>query len=433
MNEGGVGGGVGSGVLSGPPDARAAWAAQAVPGPDVVAELAGLDRSQLSAEGRLDAIVAVERVQRWLAAMGHRLLAAHAGDPCRRDDLQQRFAVDELSCALAISRPVAESRVFEAHQLTGRLADTLARVESGAVSPYAARLVIEAVGGLTDQAAATVQAAVGPHLGTATPGQLRRRLRRAVLAADPDSAERSLGHSHTERRVACRESGPGMAELWALLPAEGAATVMAAINCLASVTSADDDRSLDQRRADALVDLGVTVLHDPAAPRHHGLRPAVSVTVALSTLLGHDDQPADLTGHGPIPASIARRLAADPSGTWRRLITDPAGQLLDYGTTTYRPPADLARHVLARDQTCTFPTCAQPAHRCDLDHLHPANPLDKSRGGATNPANLHPLCRAHHRAKHTGHWTIHRDQHTGHTTWTSKTGHTYTSIPPPLP
>src|SRR6201999_2992979 len=117
-------------------------------------------------------------------------------------------------------------------------------------------------------------------------------------------------------------------------------------------TSADDPRTPDQRRADALVDLGVAALHDPLLPKAQGMRPSIQVTVALSTLLGDDEQPGELAGPGPLPASAAqsptpasgaRRLAADESGTWRRLVTDPlSGQLLDYGHDTYRPPKDLA-------------------------------------------------------------------------------------------
>ncbi len=103
------------------------------------------------------------------------------------------------------------------------------------------------------------------------------------------------------------------------------------------------------------------------------MRPAIQVTIALSTLLGLDDQPGELAGHGPIPAPLARHIAADPTSTWRRLITDPTGNLLDYRTTTYRPPANLTRFVTARDQTCTFPGCRRSAQRCDLDHQIPAS------------------------------------------------------------
>ena len=43
-----------------------------------------------------------------------------------------------------------------------------------------------------------------------------------------------------ERRVCVTARGDGMAELWALLPAEGAAVLMSAVNALAQVTSAKD-------------------------------------------------------------------------------------------------------------------------------------------------------------------------------------------------
>jgi hypothetical protein len=48
---------------------------------------------------------------------------------------------------------------------------------------------------------------------------------------------------------------------------------------------------------------------------------------------------AGSTATPPITAQHARDLAADPTGTWRRLLTDPIfGQVIDYGTTRYRPP-----------------------------------------------------------------------------------------------
>ena len=127
-------------------------------------------------------------------------------------------------------------------------------------------------------------------------------MRRAVHALDPARVEEQRAHAMTERRVCVAPREDGMTELWALLPAEGAAAVMAAVDSLASVTSATDPRTADQRRADALVDLGVAALHDPLLPKAQGMRPAIQVTVAASTLLGLDDQPGELAGHGPIPA-----------------------------------------------------------------------------------------------------------------------------------
>jgi hypothetical protein len=146
----------------------------------------------------------------------------------------------------------------------------------------------------------------------------------------------------------------------------------------------------------------------------------VQVSVALSTLLGLDDQPGELAGHGPIPASLARRLAADPTGTWRRIVTDPLGRLVDYGRTRYRPPADLREHVLARDLTCRFPTCHRTARRADIDHLH-----RWADGGPTAEPNLLVLCERHHKAKEDGHWQARLNPDRS-VTWTSPTGRTYT-------
>jgi hypothetical protein len=139
----------------------------------------------------------------------------------------------------------------------------------------------------------------------------------------------------------------------------------------------------------------------------------------LSTLLGLDEQPGELAGSGPIPASVARRIAADPTGTWRRLVTDQTGRLLDYGRTTYRPPQDLADHVIARDRICRFPHCNRQARHCDLDHA-----LPWEDGGPTDEANLHALCGRHHHAKHEAGWQPAR-QPDGTTEWTSPTRHRY--------
>jgi hypothetical protein len=152
-------------------------------------------------------------------------------------------------------------------------------------------------------------------------------------------------------------------------------------------------------------------------------KPLVSVIVPITMLLGLDEQPGELVGYGPIPADLAREIAAE--GTWRRLLTDPvSGTLLDYGRTTYAPPAGLADFVRARDLHCRHPGCRQPATRADLDHTIPYQP-----DGTTSDHNLHASCRHHHRLKtHVTSWYV--DQHPdARITVTTPTGHTYTSHP----
>ena len=152
-------------------------------------------------------------------------------------------------------------------------------------------------------------------------------------------------------------------------------------------------------------------------------KPLIQVVVPHSTLIGADDQPAELVGHGPIPASLAREAAAD--GVWRRLVTDPlSGTLLDHGRTTYHPPAGLADHVRARDVHCRFPGCRRRAADAELDHV-----TAWSDGGTTSEPNLAACCIHHHRLKtHAEGWHVHAHPD-GRLTWTTPTGHQHTTEP----
>lgn len=214
----------------------------------------------------------------------------------------------------------------------------------------------------------------------------------------------------------------GMASLHARLPADQAQGCYAVLDAYARHAKAgpEDDRSIDARRADALIDLlGGTETRVTAQVR---------VTVPYTTLLGLAEHPGELAGYGPIPADVARRVAAD--GTWRRILTDPpSGVVLDYGTTRYTPPPHLREHVITRDQTCQYPGCRVPAHRCDLDHVIPFNP--NTGTGPTSEANLGADCRTHHQIKQYPGWMTTRSPD-GTTTWHTPTGHTYTTRPPPL-
>lgn len=92
------------------------------------------------------------------------------------------------------------------------------------------------------------------------------------------------------------------------------------------------------------------------------------------------------------------------------------------GTPDYRPTEAQRRVVQARDQHCTFPGCRVPVARCDIDHVvrYPEGP--------TSVANLHALCRRHHRLKHSG-WSVERTVD-GHTDWTSPRGQRSRRVPP---
>ncbi len=151
---------------------------------------------------------------------------------------------------------------------------------------------------------------------------------------------------------------------------------------------------------------------------------SVHVTIPFTSLAGLTDEPGELEGYGPIPAHVARKLAAE--GVWTWLRTDPAtGRLLDHGRKRYRPTKALADFVTARDRSCRAPGCHLPARSCDVDHVVPF-----AAGGRTDRANCHTLCALHHRLKHHGRWDVEREPD-GTTRWRSPTGHRYVREPDP--
>ncbi|MFJ4996530.1 DUF222 domain-containing protein [Microbacterium sp. NPDC088619] len=114
-----------------------------------------------------------------------------------------------------------------------------------------------------------------------------------------------------------------------------------------------DTRTFDQIRADLLSDLLLS--SDPSRANGTGLENVsarIQVTVAASTLAGHDDRPAELDGHGPLDPDVARRLAGHCTG-WSRLFLDATGLVTE--TDSYSPTAQMKRFLRARDEHCRFP------------------------------------------------------------------------------
>ena len=320
-------------------------------------------------------------------------------------------------------------------QLSRRLPATFDALTSGRLDWPKVQAITETTLSLPEPVAILVERAVLPGAAGQNVPALRRALARAVIDADPAAAGECADHANSERRVVFTPAPDGMSELWALLPAEGAIRAKAGLDALATAArSPGDDRSADQRRADALIDLLSAGVSEPvgavgpAAPpgARAGRAPEVVVTVSLETLLGLADDPAHLAGYGPVLADIARDVAA--RGTWRCAVVDGThGTLLGLGRATftpeYRPGSPLADHITVRDRTCTFPGCHQPARRCDNDHRtpHPKGP--------TCECNVAALCRHHHRLKHRAGFGAGLSDDPSHppgsVIWTTPTGRTY--------
>lgn len=425
----------------------------------------------------LDGVVGLDRVVAWAQARQARLLAEflerrgdapEAVDESRPSTIM-RFAPDEVGVALRISRGAAMGRLYDARYLVTTLPDVLDGWAAGRLDAAKVRVIVEAVVCLPAELAAAVAARVLPKAPEQSTGQLRAALAKAIIAVDPDGANIRHRTARRDRRVSVSEQPEGMASLWAYLSAPDARSAWEWLTRLARGLGKDDPRRMDARRADLLTALltgritftnpddeaseratGHSAVPEPVgtvgdqaarqtcvtgqpgqpgtqrparerlAPVTPG-KPLVNVVVPYSTLTGADQQPCELVGYGPIPADLAREIAAD--AVWKRLVTDPlSGTVLDHGRTIYHPPVGLADHVRSRDQYCRGPRCRRPATTSELDHYLPYPE------GPTSEQNLWAACKHDHDLKHHGGWQVvlHPD---GSLEWITPTGYRHTTHP----
>lgn len=155
----------------------------------------------------------------------------------------------------------------------------------------------------------------------------------------------------------------------------------------------------------------------------------MSVTVDLvvpdSVLTVQSDEAAHVVGYGPVPADLARELAAHAD--WlRRLYAEPAtGTLVALDSVARLLPEGRKRFLRLRDRTCRFPWCDAPVRHAD--HV-----CDAALGGATCAHNGQGVCQAHNHAKQAHGWTARPRPGPRHTVQiTTPTGHTYDSWAPP--
>ena len=307
----------------------------------------------------------------------------------------------------------AADRVDLAEQVVDRLPASLAALERGEIDLYKVRTISDLTVNLSAEHVGEVENQVLERAAEQTGAQMRQRARRIVLRVDPRGARERAAEAKARRCVGLQSQHDGMAKLFAHVPADKAVAIKLRVDKIARlVKTPQDDRTMDQRRADVVCDL---LLGRPS-----NVRVQLQVTVPATMLMRLDDQPGELVGYGPITADAARELAGD--ATWRRLLTDEQGALLEVGRTSYRPTAALRDFVQARDKTCVFPGCSVPAHRADIDHTTPFPE------GPTSPENLGVMCRTHHRLKQDHRWLVLQPS-PGRFEWTTPSNRTYIREP----
>ena len=395
------------------------------PGIQLAALCGGIDVYRVSPYDRIVVLRARQRLASHFQAQVYAAMASVV-DAMEDDPDEEKWATEaaaaEIRVALRLTRTAADGELRFAMELQRRLPAVWKALAQGKIDSRRARVLANSTLHLSVAGAREVVARVIEAAGGLTTGELRARLERAVIEADPDGAQERYATAVKTRRVLTEPSSDGTANLLGLdLPPHRVAAANRKVNHLArSLKTKGETRSMDQLRADVFLDLLNGNHHRTNADSKAG---GTHIHTDLDTLCGLAAHPGELNGYGPVVADIARQVTAEQQDTqWRWSITDPAtGQVLYDGVTRRRPNAALRCSVEARDQTCIFPGCRMPSIDCDLDHLK----RWADRGETTKP-NLAPACRHDNLLKEQHQWTCQRLPNNDYQ-WTTKLGHTYTT------
>lgn len=152
-------------------------------------------------------------------------------------------------------------------------------------------------------------------------------------------------------------------------------------------------------------------------------RPRLVVHAPLEVLLGAaSGDVVELSGVGPIPGEVARRLACDAEVVLS--VEGRDGSVLDQGRARREPTVAQRIEIERRDKGCRFPGCTF-SEFTDVHHVE--HWVD---GGETSLSNLVTLCDRHHRAVHELGWAVGGDAN-GALTFRSPHGRVANSVPSP--
>ncbi|HEU4666694.1 MAG TPA: DUF222 domain-containing protein, partial [Arthrobacter sp.] len=400
--------------------------------------------------------------------------------PVHERTYAEMSVVEEIAGVLTISSGAAGALVTQSRQLRSYplVMDALS---AGTISWQHARIIADETDGLGTAGAAALVAhfldpdapnpARGAAPGDLVPTRFRAKVRSWRERHHPESLEKRHAKSAADRRMEYAPDRDGMAWLSLYLPGDTANAIWNRTTALArGLKGPQEARTMAQLRPDIaahlLLSAGPAVSHaaggsgvesneaertagttedgsdDPigraslaaadvndtiTATGSSGLANVpvpnvqVLVTVPVFSFLGLTDEPANLDGYGPIPASMARKLLADGANSFYRVLVDPRdGAPLEIGHTSYRLTKAMKKALQLRDGKCTFPGCNNRTLDTEADHLQAWQ-----HGGNTGISNLAHLCPKHHRLKHNSGWKPTPATKTEAPGWTSPTGRLY--------
>src|ERR1700694_560644 len=223
-----------------------------------------------------------------------------------------------------------------------------------------------------------------------SPGKFFYICHHARHAADAKAYAAEQAEQVEQRRLKLSKWMDGSVLISGQLDPIGGAAVLSMIEPLARKSGPDDDRCLEQRNADALVELA----------SGGGSQAQIQVTSSLETLLALAGAPAAEMEHSlPVSSKTIERLACD-SGIARVLLNSES-LVIDVGRSKRVVSEPGRRALAARDRHCRWPGCDRPASRSAAHHV-----VHWIHGGSSDLDNLILLCYRHHWLVHEGNWQL---------------------------
>jgi hypothetical protein len=385
-----------------------------LPDASVLTMLEQIDFAALDQADAVRALVLTNKLVAHAQAMSARLAAVIGANPGPDD-----WAREEIAAALNVSLHHSNQLLTLGRAFEGTLADTGEALLHGDISYQHAVAIVDGMDDVENDPGDLEQRLL-ERAKVERVGVFRKTVQAETAKADTSTYEERCAKAQHDRKVSIYPDKYAMGGLAAHLPAPTLMAFDRYLDACADQSGPDDERTRAQLRADAMGALIAQALAQGGLPEHHGLPVTLNVTATQESLFRQTDTPAVLDGFGPIPAWMARDLAADAE--WRMFIVDAAtAYLRAMGTESYRPGGALREFLIAKHGECQFGVCGRDALFCDLDHAVPYPE------GATEPENMGPKCRRHHRCKH-GPWTFVQNAD-GSGIWTSPLGFQYRSEP----
>jgi hypothetical protein len=254
----------------------------------------------------------------------------------------------EVSLATGLGQWAASRKVGLAEALAGRFTKLLGKVISGELATVNAGKVVSACDGLDDKACAAVEDVMVDRVVGMDPARITTVARRVATRVAADQVAAATAKNRKDRLVQVSPGPDGTTDWWARLPAAKSAAAWAAVRDLGDrYANKDPDLTLDQARADALIDLLLT-----------NVTVTATLTLGIPVITGPEAQAAR-------DAAIAEYTAEYTASTDSDMNIDSVDATGVNGEVTTEDPATDA------DPT-TMATCTATTDSTDPAWVRPA-------------------------------------------------------------